>query len=189
MLCVFNLSVYWQYSGLVIHNNQTEQHPLSICLTKQIWKSYRALDQIYLMKNGRRNKKVYGLWNTGYWHDMVNFMICISRYKAVLASSLHLKDICRTSLVWSVTKILWCSTLFDGSTELDQYWTWFGDDHCPGCDWGSLSPLWISDCKFTMALDQIKEEQKAHDAQSCRNTSNVVYWIFFETLWEPIKLS
>jgi len=147
MFCVFNLSVYWQYSGLVTHNNQTEQHHLSICLTKQIWKSYRALDQIYFMKNGRRNKKVYGLWNTGYWHDMVNFMICISRYKAVLASSLHLKDICRTSLVWSVTKILWCSTLFDGSTELDQYWTWFGDDHCTALLFGSVTAslqwLWI----------------------------------------------
>ena len=56
------------------------------------------------MKNGRRNKKVYGLCNTGYWHDMVNFMICISGCKAVLASSLHLKDICTPSLVWSVKK-------------------------------------------------------------------------------------
>ena len=30
-------------------------------------------------------------------------------------------------------------------------------------------------CKLTMALDQIKEDQKADDAHSYRNTSNVVY--------------
>ena len=65
------------------------------------------------------------------------------------------------------------------------------DNHegCTDCNWGSLSPLRISECKLTMALDQMKEDQKADDAHSYRNTSNVVYWIIFRNFWEPIKFS
>ena len=108
--------------------------------------------------------------------------------------SVHLKVHINLSLLWSVEKFSWlssapaCLTLLMDPTDLDQHAPWWWARH-----WLWLEEFFVSFMDEQVEADnstaQIKGWQKLDDAQSNRSTSDVVYWIFFETLWEPIKLS
>ena len=73
---------------------------------------------------------------------------------------------------------------FDGSAELDQHWTGHADGYegYTACDWALLCLPVVMDQLPEVYLGSASDQRRA-EAWRCSNLPDVVYWIFFGTLW------
>ena len=73
---------------------------------------------------------------------------------------------------------------FDGSAELDKHWTGHADGYegYTACDWALLCLPVVMDQLPEVYLGSASDQRRA-EAWRCSNLTDVVYWIFFGTLW------